>query len=111
MQIRSLDENDVDTDEGGADGVSSPTQVVWQLEGKEHSELCSRVTITFYLHAPAWKQFLDLMLPLCLLNMFLVLMTVYPQDDSDYLSNAITLGLTLGFFFETRAASKKVTTG
>jgi hypothetical protein len=48
------------------------------------------------------------MLPICLLNMFLILMTVYEQGDSDYLSNAITLGLTMAFFFETRAASTMV---
>jgi hypothetical protein len=84
-------------------------QVEWELDG--NGEHCSRLTLTFYLGAPAWKQFLDLMLPICMLNGFLVLMTTTMQENAKYLSNAITLGLTLAFFFETRSASRVVSGG
>jgi hypothetical protein len=55
--------------------------VEFQVDKKGPVEYCPRIAIKFFLCAPAWKQFLDLMLPLLLLNVFLSALVWYPVDD------------------------------
>jgi hypothetical protein len=60
---------------------------------------------------PAWKQFLDLFLPVALLNTFIITMVFVNHNNDSYLDSAISVGMTMAFFLESRQQQQKVQLG